>query len=195
MKKSVLGRIGRGAALAGVLLGGVSLGAFASDYKIDPAHSFVQFKIYHLGYSWLNGRFNTMEGGFVWDPKQPDSAKIDVMIETKSVDTNHAERDKHLRSDDFLNVSKFPSATFESVAYRGDDAGGPLDGELTLHGVTKPITIEVDVIAEGKDPWGGYRAGFAGEVTFKRSDFGMTYDLGPKSDEMQMELFIEGIRK
>lgn len=194
MNKPVLMRCVLGL-VASTLLGGVSSRVLASDYKIDPAHSFVQFKIYHLGYSWLNGRFNTMDGDFVWDPKQPDSAGIDVVIDTTSVDTNHAERDKHLRSDDFLNVKKFPTATFKSVKYRGDDAGGPLDGELTLHGVTKPVTINVDVIAEGKDPWGGYRAGFAGEVTLKRSDFGMTYDLGPKSDEMQMGLFIEGIRK
>lgn len=194
MNKSVLGHIVRGV-VTGTLLAGVSAGVLASDYKIDPGHSFVQFKIYHLGYSWLNGRFNTMDGDFVWDPKQPDGAMIDVVIDTKSVDTNHAERDKHLRSDDFLNVKEFPSATFKTVKYRGDATGGPLDGELTLHGVTKPITIDVDVIAEGKDPWGGYRAGFAGEVTLKRSDFGITYDLGPKSDEMQLGLFIEGIRK
>lgn len=194
MNKSVLGRIVQ-VVVTGTLLGGVSLGVLASDYKIDPAHSFVQFKIYHLGYSWLNGRFNTIDGDFVWDPKQPDSAVVEVDIDTASVDTNHAERDKHVRSDDFLNVKKFPTATFKSVKYRGDDAGGPLDGELTLHGVTKPVTIEVDVIAEGKDPWGGYRAGFAGAVTLKRSEFGITYDLGPKSDEMQMELFLEGIRK
>ena len=88
-----------------------------------------------------------------------------MSIDPASVDTNHAERDKHLRNPDFLDVEKYPDAGFESTKYTGDAESGTLEGMLTLHGVTKPISIELRKLGEGKDPWGGYRAGFIGTVT------------------------------
>ena len=171
--------------------------AVAAEYEIDieGMHAAVQFRIYHLGYSVLTGRFNDFGGTFTWDKDNPQDSSINVTIQTASIDSNHAERDKHLREEDFLNVEKYPEATFESTKYNGDASGGQVEGILTLHGVSKPITIDVKFIGEGDDPWGGYRAGFEGSVTLRRSDFGMTYDLGPKSDEMELDLYIEGIRK
>ncbi|MDQ9090849.1 YceI family protein [Pseudoalteromonas haloplanktis] len=171
----------------------------AAEYVIDTqgAHAFVNFKIKHLGYSWLHGRFNTFDGSFSYDSANPNASQIMVTIDTKSIDSNHAERDKHLRGGDFLNVDKFPTATFKSTSIKFDDDGDEADvtGEFTLHGVTKTITFEIDKIGEGKDPWGGYRVGFEGETSLKLSDFGIDYNLGPASTHVDIGLYIEGIRK
>jgi len=172
---------------------GASVSAQAADYIFDKkgAHQFIQFRVQHLGYSWLYGRFNDFDGTFSYDAKDPSSAKVSVTIDTASVDSNHAERDKHLRSDDFLSVDNFPEAKFESTSFDGT----MLSGNLTLLGVTKPIQIEVEKIGEGKDPWGGYRPGFEGKTTFAMADFGIKKSLGPKSANVEMILSVEGIRK
>ena len=132
--------------LAAGLLLLLSGGALASDYVIDTkgAHAFIQFHIKHLGYSWLTGRFNTFGGRFSYDEADPGAARVEVTIDTASVDSNHAERDKHLRDEDLLDVKQFPQARFVSTAYHDTgDGRGELVGELTLHGVTRPITIAV----------------------------------------------------
>ena len=191
-----LAKSSTGAILAAGLLAVTALPATAAEYKIDPTHSFIEFKTLHLGFSWLHGRFNTIEGTMTYDPSAGAAAqKIDVMIDTTSVDTNHAERDKHLRSADFLNTDEHPTASFTSTGYEGDENGGKLSGDLTLHGVTKPISFDIKKIAEGDDPWGGYRAGFEGSYTLTRADFGMEYNLGPGATTVEIGLFIEGIRQ
>lgn len=167
----------------------------AADYEVDPAHSFVQFRVKHLGYSWLIGRFNNMNGSFTYDTGAPASSAINVVIDTKSIDTNHAKRDKHLRSEDFLDIAKSPTATFTSTAFDGDADGGKLTGDLTLMGVTKSISFEIKKIGEGDDPWGGYRAGFEGATMLARADYGDDYNLGPASEILEVQLYIEGIRK
>ncbi len=173
--------------------------ASAADYVIDTkgAHAFVNFKIKHLGYSWLHGRFNTFDGQFNYDAKNPNVSQISVNIDTASLDSNHAERDKHLRGGDFLNVSKYPQASFKSTAIKFDQDGeeATVTGEFTLHGITKTISFEIDKIGEGKDPWGGYRVGFEGETSLKLADYGIDYDLGPASTHVDIGLFIEGIRQ
>ena len=184
-----------GAALiaAGLALSGAA--AQAADYTVDSGHSFVQFKISHIGVSWLIGTFEKVSGSFTFDSKAgPEGQSIAVEIDTASVDTNHAERDKHLRSSDFLDVDEFPTATFVSTGYEGDGESGVMTGDLTLHGVTKPVAIAVKKVGEGKDPWGGYRAGFDGATTITRKDFGMGYNLGPAAETMDLFLFIEGTR-
>ena len=185
------------AAVAATLFGATA--AQAADYVIDTkgAHAFVNFKIKHLGYSWLHGRFNTFDGEFSYDAKSPNASTIMVNIDTKSIDSNHAERDKHLRGGDFLNVDKFPNASFKSTSIKFDEDGdeAKVTGEFTLHGVTKTITFEIDKIGEGKDPWGGYRVGFEGETSLKLADYGIDYNLGPASTHVDIGLYIEGIRK
>ncbi len=179
----------------GILLG-LPTAAQAADYKIDPAHSFIQFRVSHLGIAWVFGRFNTLEGNFTYDPAAgPSAQKISVTIDPSSVDTNHAERDKDLRSSNYLEVESFPTITFVSTGFSGDAEGGTLTGDLTLHGVTKSISFPVKLIAEGNDPWGGYRAGFEGRYTLVRKDFGMEKDLGPKARSFELELSVEGIRQ
>ena len=129
--------------------------AQATDYIVDKAgtHAFIQFKIKHLGYSWLLGRFNDFEGTFNYDKEQPEASQISIVIQTASIDSNHAERDKHLRGDDFLEVVRYPEATFTSTQYEvTDDNNGVLTGEFSLHGVTKTISFPVEKIGEGPDP-------------------------------------------
>lgn len=169
--------------------------AHAADYKVDPAHSFAQFRIQHLGFSWLYGRFNQVSGNFTYDPADPLASRISIAIDTASVDTNHAERDKHLREEDFLDVKRYPRAFFKSTKYTGTAQEGTLDGVLTLHGVAKPIRLAIKKIGEGPDPWGGYRTGFLGSFTLSRRDFGIDYDLGPAGETVEMELGIEGVRQ
>ncbi len=170
----------------------------AADYVIDTekAHAFIQFRIQHLGFSWLYGRFNDFNGTFSYDEKNPASNKVDVTINTASVDTNHAERDKHLRSDDFLDVGKFPQARFVSTKFEDKgDGKAVLSGDFTLHGVTKPIVIDVQRVGQGDDPWGGYRTGFSGTTVFKLADYGITRDLGPAAQEVELTLSVEGVRQ
>jgi len=181
-------------ALAAALFGCMPL-AQAADYTVDPTHSFVQWRIQHLGYSWLYGRFNKLSGEFSHDPDKPEASRIMVEVDTASVDSNHAERDKHLRNADFLDVGTHPKAQFKSTGYTGSAQEGTMSGELTLMDVTKPVSIKVSKLGEGNDPWGGYRAGFIGTLLLDRRDFGIDYGLGAKSWTLEIELGIEGIRK
>ena len=187
--------------LVALALGGALMGAgqvMAADYAIDKQgqHAFVNFKISHLGYSWLYGTFKDFDGTFSYDAANPEASKVNVTLKTASVDTNHAERDKHLRSADFLNVSKHDTATFESTSVKSTGEGtADVTGNLTLNGVTKPVVIAAKFIGEGQDPWGGYRAGFEGTTTLKLKDFDISMDLGPASESVELIISIEGIRK
>lgn len=186
--------------LAALVLGAVlsSGAAFAADYEIDQEgqHAFVNFKISHLGYSWLYGTFKDFEGTFSYDQEQPEDSKVNVTLRTASLDSNHAERDKHLRSADFLNTSKHPKATFASTSVVSTGAGtADITGDLTLNGVTKEVVINADFIGEGKDPWGGYRAGFEGKTTLQLADFGIKANLGPASESVELTLAVEGVRQ
>ena len=178
---------------------GASTIAYAApvDYVIDTKgmHASINFKIQHLGYSWLRGDFERFSGDFSYDKEDISQSKIKVVIDTASVNSNHAERDKHLRSDDFLNVAKFKQAQFVSTKVSGTDKAMTIEGNFTLNGVTKPLTIQAQKIGEGKDPWGGYRSGFSGTTEFKLADYGISKNLGPASTTVYLELEIEGIRK
>ncbi|WP_425462580.1 YceI family protein [Litorilituus lipolyticus] len=177
---------------------GINNTAYAAQYKVDVqgAHAFVQFKIKHLGYSWLLGRFNTFDGNFNYDAAKPNESQIAIDIDVTSIDSNHAERDKHLKGKDFLDVNKFPNAKFVSknITFT-DEKNAVVTGEFTLKGVTKSISFNVEKIGEGNDPWGGYRVGFSGTTSLKLSDYGITYNLGPASTHVDMALHIEGIRQ
>jgi len=172
--------------------------AEAADYVIDTkgAHAFIQFRIKHLGYSWLLGRFNKFSGSFSYDEAKPGESKVQVKIKTASLDSNHAERDKHLRGKDFFDVKKYPEARFVSTSYKeNDDNTAILIGDLTLHGVTRPVTIDVKHVGHGPDPWGGYRRGFEGTTRLSLADFNFNYNLGPASREVELFLSVEGIRQ
>ena len=190
LKKSLL------ALSLGSLLFGAQ--AMAADYKIDKEgqHAFVNFKISHLGYSWLYGTFKDFDGSFSFDAAKPEESKVQVELKTASVDSNHAERDKHLRSADFLNVAKHPTATFASTGVKSTGAGSAdITGNLTLNGVTRPVVIAAKFVGEGDDPWGGYRAGFEGSTKLKLKDFDIQKGLGPASQEVELIISVEGVRQ
>ena len=175
-----------------------SKAVMAEDYVIDSknAHAFIQFKISHLGYSWILGRFNRFDGTFSYDEKNPRASKVKVTVDTTSVDTNNAERDKHLKSEKFFEVNKYPEAVFVSRAYEPKgDGTAVLKGDFTLHGVTRPMEIKVRQIGAGKDPWGGFRRGFEGSAKFALNDYNINTNLGPASKEVELFLSMEGIRK
>ncbi|NLZ79649.1 MAG: YceI family protein [Gammaproteobacteria bacterium] len=186
--------------LAAVFLGSMisSGAALAADYVIDQEgqHAFVNFKISHLGYSWLYGTFKNFSGTFSYDAAQPEASQVQVTLRTASVDSNHAERDKHLRGAEFLNTSAHPKATFVSTSVVSTAEGrADITGDLTLNGVTKAVVIDAEFIGEGDDPWGGYRAGFEGKTTLRLADFGINAKLGPASESVELTLAVEGIRQ
>jgi len=165
-------------------------------FDIKGAHAFIQFKIPHLGYSMLLGEFTKFDGTFTVDPDAPKNAKVQVTIDPASLESNHGERDKHLRGEDFLNVKKYPKAGFVStkVEVTGEKTA-KVHGDFTLKGVTKPIVLEMTQLGAGDDPWGGFRRGFEGTTTLKLADFGIDYDLGPASKEVEIYMSIEGVRQ
>ncbi|WP_369310385.1 YceI family protein [Providencia rettgeri] len=189
LKKTVLG-------LASGALFLTAGSALAQTYQFDKQgqHAFIEFRIQHLGYSWVYGSFKDFDGTFTYDAKDPSKDKVEVTIKTGSVDTNHAERDKHLRSADFLNASKFPEAKFVSTEVKKEGETYKITGDFTLNGVTKPITLDAKLMGEGKDPWGGYRAGFEAQGNIKLKDFNIKSDLGPKSQEAQLLISVEGVQ-
>ena len=167
------------------------------NYLIDTegAHAFIQFKVSHLGFSYIYGRFNRFEGSYIFNKEDFAKSSIKLTIDTASIDSNHAERDKHLRNHEFLDVEKYPKATFAStrvVPHEGTEGKATLYGDLTLHGVTKDIAIEIEQVGKGTDPWGGFRRGFEGTTEIVPQDFGIGPDwLGP----IQFNLIVEGIRQ
>ena len=169
--------------------------AVPGNYRIDPGHSTVLFSVGHLGTSELTGRFNDIEGSFVLDKDK--AARLDVTIKTASIDTNHEKRDAHLRSPDFFNVKQYPVMRFSADKVSYDSQGRPtmLHGKLTLHGKTKPVQFAVSPVGAGKDPWGGYRAGFNARATLKRSDFGMNFMPGGIGEDITVALNIEATKE
>ena len=158
----------------------VSSAAFAKtiEYKFDVegAHTFVQFRAKHLGVSWLYGRFNKFDGSFSFDAKNDANNKVSATVDITSLDSNHAERDVHLKGEDFFNLDKFKSAKFESVSYKTvSETKAELVGKLTILGVTKEVKFDVDVFGRVDDPWtkGLERRGFEAKATVNVADFGM----------------------
>ena len=186
------------AALALIAGLAVSAPAVAADYAIDTKgqHAAVNFRIKHLGFSWLSGRFDRFSGTFSYDAKAPEASKVNVEIDTASVNSNHAERDKHLRNSDFLDVDKFPKATFvsKSVTPSGDGKA-TIVGDLTLRGVTKEVIIDASYVGGGTDPWGGERVGFTGTTKLTFADYGITFNLGPEGKEVELILDVEGVKQ
>lgn len=166
----------------------------AADYVIDTkgAHASINFEASHLGFSVLAGRFNEFSGTFSYDKENISASKVMVTIDTSSFDSNHAKRDKHVRSDDFLDVSKYAEATFVSTKVEDKGEGQfAITGKFTMHGVSQPLVIDAVTVGEGKDPWGGYRAGFSGTATIAMGDFGFKKDFG----KVDLTLHVEGIRQ
>ena len=167
----------------------------AETFEIDGSHTSVLFRIKHLGVSFFYGRFTDVSGSVVLDD-DPANCSMNIVIKSDSINTDSEKRDAHLKSPDFFNARQFPEITFKSTSIKAAGENQlEVTGDLTLHGVTKPITVTVDRTGSGSDPWGGYRTGLETTITIKRSDYGMKFMLKGLSDEVKLMISIEGIRQ
>ena len=171
-----------------------SLALAADTYKVDPVHSTVIFKIGHFEVSNFQGRFNEPTGTITVDSGDPSKSSFNIEIQADKIDTANNKRDGHLKSPDFFDVKQFPTITFKSTEVKG--AGDKLEvtGDLTLHGVTKPITVAVTKVGEKDTGKMGYRAGWEATINLKRSEFGMTTMVGPVADEVQLTVSLEAVK-
>lgn len=170
--------------------------AQAADYVFDKAHTQILFFVDHLGFSKSQGEFHDYDGGFRFDPVQWADATAEITIRTASIDMDDYAWDKHMRSEDFFNVNTHPTMRFESTKVeRADEHRYRLTGDLTLLGVTRPITLDVVFNKAGVHPLNKrHVAGFSATGTIKRSAFGMDYGLPMVADEVELRLEVEGLR-
>lgn len=173
----------------------------ADTFAIDPGHSEVGFQVRHL-VSQTRGRFNEFSGTVNLDPKNLTSSSVDFKIKAASIDTNVPDRDKHLRSADFFDTDKFPEITFKSKSIKaaGKDTYN-VTGTLTLHGVSKEVTLPVTYLGQAKDPWGNTRAGFETSTTLNRKDFGIVWNKAVDNggvllgDDVKVDINLETVKK
>jgi polyisoprenoid-binding protein YceI len=148
-----------------------------TTWKIDPAHSQIEFAVRHMMITTVKGRFSGVEGTVAIDEADPSNSTVEVRIDASTIDTRDAQRDTHLRSADFFDVAQFPHVTFTSkrIADRSGNAF-KLVGDLTIHGVTREVILDVIEEGRGKDPWGGERAGFSASTKINRKDYGLHWN-------------------
>jgi polyisoprenoid-binding protein YceI len=146
-------------------------------WEIDGAHSSIGFAVRHMVVSKVRGRFARWSGTIAMDERDPTGAKVEIAIEPASVDTGVEQRDNHLRSPDFFHVERYPAMSYRSTRIERTGEGRyRVTGDLTMHGVTRPVSLDVESAGSAKDPWGGVRAGFSARGTLDRKDFGLTYN-------------------
>lgn len=169
--------------------------AAADAFAIDPVHSGVVYSIKHMGAANFRGMFHSPTGTFAFDPAKPEAASLDVTIKLDTLVSNDAKRDQHLKSADFFSAKEFPTITFKSTSAKASgDKTAEVAGDLTLRGVTKPVTARVTHTGTGEGRGGKKLAGVEATFTIKRSDFGMTYMVGPLGDEVTLSVFLEGAK-
>jgi polyisoprenoid-binding protein YceI len=182
------------AALSALLLTGVSAFAQSSTWTIDPNHSQVNFAVKHLQVSTVRGSISGITGNVNWDEKDPSKSSVEATINTTTLTTNNEKRDAHLKSPDFFNVEKFPTMTFKSTAVTGASGKLQVVGDLTLAGVTKSVTLDVDGPTPPQKGMGGKLVtGFSATGKLKRSDFNFGSKFGEPmlSDEVQFTIDVE----
>ena len=148
-----------------------------TTYQIDPSHSTAAFSVKHMIISKVNGAFEKMQGAFQYDPDDISQSSVVARIDTSSINTHQTERDIHLKSSDFFDVEKFPEITFGSTRFEKTGDGLVISGDLTIHGVTKPIQLDMEMPSvEQNDPLGNLKIGISGKTKIKRKDFGLTWN-------------------
>ncbi len=175
-------------------------GYLAGKWKIDPLHSEVSFVVRHMVVSKVRGRFDSFEGEFV-TAENPLESSVNVSIDLGSVNTGNPDRDNHVRSGDFFDVENYPTMTYHSTGVRPDGDAFLLDGELTIRGATRPVTLKLEANGFGPDAYGGTRSGFSASGEINRQDFGVSYN-GPipgadgamvLSDKVSLTIEVEGV--
>lgn len=172
------------------------------NWKIDSAHSHIQFSVRHMMISTVRGEFEEFDGTIDFDQDNPEHSNIEVRIDAASINTREEDRDNHLRSDDFLNVEEYPYLTFNSkrVEPQGDDRGRVV-GDLTIRGVTNEVVLDVDFQGVAKSPWGATSAGFSGSTTINRKDWGLTWNQALETggvlvgDKIEIDIELELIKQ
>jgi polyisoprenoid-binding protein YceI len=150
--------------------------ALSGDWDFDPAHTRIGFSARHAMVTTVRGSFNDVTGRLYADVEDMSKSYAEVTLKAASVDTRNQQRDDHLRSADFFDVANHPSLTFRSTGVSGGGSDWKLDGELTIAGVTKPVTLDVEFEGVVVDPWGNTKAGFVASTTVNREDFGLTWN-------------------
>jgi polyisoprenoid-binding protein YceI len=172
-----------------------------STWDFDLSHSSVNFHVRHLMVSKVHGRFTAWSGTLELDDADLAKSRLDVTIDAASVDTKEPKRDDHLRSADFFEVEKFPHLTFKSTKIEKTEDGYRMSGDLTIRGITKSVTLDVEGGEVVKDPWGGTRTGFSAKTTLSRKDFGLTWNVALEAggfvvgDKIEITLEIEAVKK
>lgn len=165
-------------------------------YEIDPVHTTITFRIQHMGVSYFYGRFNQPAGSFVFDPEKPSSASFEINVKADNVDTDSEARDKHLKSPDFFNARQFPEITFKSTSVqRVGTKTMKVSGDLSLHGITRPVTVDLEHVGIATGRSGNPICGFDGKLTLDRSVFDMKTMIGPLGTEVTLMIGIEGERR
>ena len=180
----------------------LSLAAQAGHFEVDPSHSNVSFTVRHI-VSKVSGDFSDYEGTFMFDEKKPNDASVNFTVKSASIDTKNKKRDDHLKSPDFFNIEKFPTITFKSTKVNKTAGKNKFKvmGDMTMLGVTKPTTWDVEFLGKAGDPWGNMRAGFTASTKINRKDFGMnwnkTLDKGGimLGEDVTLNLNVEAIEK
>ncbi len=175
---------------------GFALSAFGAEtYKVDPAHSSVVFSIKHNGVTNFYGAFKEISGTVNFDAADASKSVVEMTVPVESVDTRNEKRDQHLKSPDFFNAKQFPAITFKSTKIEGSGESYKISGDLTMHGVTKPITVDFKRGADGKGQGGKSVGGGEARFTIKRSDYDMKFMVGPLGDEVNIILSLEGAKE
>jgi polyisoprenoid-binding protein YceI len=179
---------------------GASWAGAAEVYDIDPAHSAIGFKIKHLGITTVPGKFAKFKGTVTLDKHESAAARVEAVMEAASIDTGIEARDKHLKGPDFFDVEKYPEIRFVSTKIaRMKDDKFVMQGELTMHGVTKPVKLDAVFGGEAKDPWGGQRAACSATGVLDRKDFGLTWNKALETggllvgEKVQISIEVEGV--
>ena len=172
--------------------------AAPTTWNIDTAHSDAEVAVRHMMISTVKGHFAAVAGTVLMNESDPAASTVDVTIPLASIDTRDPKRDAHLKSADFFDAEKFPAITFKSTRVSGDLQGTfTVVGNLSMHGVTRPVTLEVEAAGRGKDPWGGEVAGFSARTKVNRKDFGLEWNVALETggvlvgDEVKISLEVE----
>lgn len=179
----------------------VAVPAVADEYTIDGVHSSVGFEVRHLAISKVRGTFSEFEGQINFVADKPAEWSVEAVVQATSIDTANEDRDKHLRSEDFFEVEKYPTLEFKSTAVEMENGtDGILRGELTLHGVTQVVEMDLEYLGSATDPWGNDKVGFSATTMINRKDFGLTWSKTLETgglvvgDEVKISLDIEGTK-
>lgn len=167
----------------------------ADVYKVDPIHSSIVFSTKHFGVTDFYGRFNEIAGTVTFDAADPTKSSVELSVPIESIDTHNDKRNQHLKSPDFFNAKQFPALTFKSTKIEGSGNTYKVTGDLTVHGVTKPVSIEFKRGPDGKGGQGETRGGGETQFTIKRSDYDMKFMTGPVGDDVNIIVSLEGVKQ